>query len=682
VTCETLEEVINCFETGTLLRHTGSTLMNEQSSRSHSVFTISIEQRWSTDNNKQQPLRESSMYEINGQNDNSSYYLGAKFHFVDLAGSERVHRTGNVGERFKESVHINSGLLALGNVIQALSSNNDSSKRKVNHIPYRESKITRILKDSLGGNANTLMICCISPSSCNLDESLNAVKYASRARNIKNKPIVNMDPQTQRFVEMQSEIQQLREELQKQRTALLSATMITNQNRGGFNSTRATTAAPATPRDQKIDELEVRLQSTQTELDHYKNLTKEANARFKKIQSPLATEWIALFDKTADKTNMSMSNHSQHDDENSESFQKKINQLEIQLKQAIDDLQSDEEIFTDKEREISMLKERIIELESNLKISNNFVEEAYKSKREQEQLMLQLQMKVDQLMQSTNNTSLIMKEDTQINKNLVEHSNNDINKKRAATAPNGPSNDSNKPTNDINNRRGVFSSPALFTLERVMQSFRARSQILMETLEENDNILMKKSKKYHKSTGDLNNKQNRIINEEGEEEEEDDDDDDDEDNSDTETDDNNKSSFKRRGTFTKEDKIKLKNDNKSEQTTKKLDISKKSSNTLNKGSLYSMDAQQKKLRDLSINVKMKEELIKELVANSKFTNRLNLQYQHQIGILKKEIERLKVELDQNSQTAVAPSTTATTVRERDPSSGGNQYGHVQTKTEM
>lgn len=119
------------------------------------------------------------MYDISSvTNGVNSYYLGAKFHFVDLAGSERVHRTGNVGDRFKESIHINSGLLALGNVISALSSND--SKKKVVHIPYRESKITRILKDSLGGNANTLMICCISPSSCNLDESINALKYATR----------------------------------------------------------------------------------------------------------------------------------------------------------------------------------------------------------------------------------------------------------------------------------------------------------------------------------------------------------------------------------------------------------------------------------------------------------------------------------------------------------------------
>ena len=175
MTCTTLEEVMACFDAGTNLRHTGSTQMNEQSSRSHSVFTISVEQRWS---DSPKTVRDSSAaYEINNYAANNSFYLGAKFHFVDLAGSERAHRTGNVGDRFKESIHINSGLLALGNVISALSS---SDSKKKTHIPYRESKITRILKDSLGGNANTLMICCVSPSSCNLDESINAVKYASR----------------------------------------------------------------------------------------------------------------------------------------------------------------------------------------------------------------------------------------------------------------------------------------------------------------------------------------------------------------------------------------------------------------------------------------------------------------------------------------------------------------------
>ena len=89
----------------------------------------------------------SSLYDMPDAAAAASYYLGAKFHFVDLAGSERVNRTGNVGDRFKESIHINTGLLALGNVISALSDGRRKSASA--HIPYRDSKITRILKVSV-----------------------------------------------------------------------------------------------------------------------------------------------------------------------------------------------------------------------------------------------------------------------------------------------------------------------------------------------------------------------------------------------------------------------------------------------------------------------------------------------------------------------------------------------------
>ena len=95
---------------------------------------------------------------------------------MDLAGSERAHRTGNQGERFRESVSINTGLLALGNVISSLS----ETKRKIQHVPYRQSKLTRLLKDSLGGNSRTLMITCLSPSNADFDENLNSLKYATR----------------------------------------------------------------------------------------------------------------------------------------------------------------------------------------------------------------------------------------------------------------------------------------------------------------------------------------------------------------------------------------------------------------------------------------------------------------------------------------------------------------------
>uniref|UniRef100_A0AAY5KCZ3 Kinesin motor domain-containing protein n=1 Tax=Esox lucius TaxID=8010 RepID=A0AAY5KCZ3_ESOLU len=107
----------------------------------------------------------------------------SKLHVVDLAGSERAARTGNTGMRLKDSVHINTGLLALGNVIRALS---DPSRR--NHVPYRDAKITRLLRDSLGGSAHTLMLACVSPSHNSVTETLSVLQFASRARHVKNRP--------------------------------------------------------------------------------------------------------------------------------------------------------------------------------------------------------------------------------------------------------------------------------------------------------------------------------------------------------------------------------------------------------------------------------------------------------------------------------------------------------------
>ncbi|UJR25871.1 hypothetical protein I4U23_007221 [Adineta vaga] len=216
--CQSIDDVVNLLKKGSNVRHTGATQMNDESSRSHAIFTLYIEQRLHDKNsnvNMVQASFDGLVKPLQSTFDES--YLSAKLHFVDLAGSERVARTQNTGERFQESIRINSGLLALGNVVSALS---DPKKRTGGHIPYRDAKITRLLKDSLGGNAKTLMITCISPCTADLDESLNALQYAHRASQIRNKPIKNVDPNAQRFIEMQSEITYLREELARQRTVI------------------------------------------------------------------------------------------------------------------------------------------------------------------------------------------------------------------------------------------------------------------------------------------------------------------------------------------------------------------------------------------------------------------------------------------------------------------------------
>uniref|UniRef100_A0A8C5C2U2 Kinesin-like protein n=1 Tax=Gadus morhua TaxID=8049 RepID=A0A8C5C2U2_GADMO len=185
------QEMVACLELGNSSRTVGSTAMNAESSRSHAIFTITLEQRRSKD---------------------KSDSMVSKLHLVDLAGSERQKKTKAEGDRLKEGISINRGLLALGNVISALG----EESKKGTHVPYRDSKVTRLLQDSLGGNSHTLMIACVSPADSNIEETINTLRYADRARKIKNKPIVNMDPRT-------AETQRLKQQVQELQVMLLHA---------------------------------------------------------------------------------------------------------------------------------------------------------------------------------------------------------------------------------------------------------------------------------------------------------------------------------------------------------------------------------------------------------------------------------------------------------------------------
>ncbi|CAN6449501.1 unnamed protein product [Victoria cruziana] len=194
------EEMASFLAQGSLSRATGCTNMNRESSRSHAIFTITLEQK-----------KNMSGPSVPTGEDMNDEFLSAKLHLVDLAGSERAKRTGADGLRFKEGVHINRGLLALGNVISALG---DEKKRKEGgHVPYRDSKLTRLLQDSLGGNSKTVMIACVSPAETNAEETLNTLKYANRARNIQNKAIVNRNPVVAEMQRMRAQLEQMQAEL-------------------------------------------------------------------------------------------------------------------------------------------------------------------------------------------------------------------------------------------------------------------------------------------------------------------------------------------------------------------------------------------------------------------------------------------------------------------------------------
>ena len=169
-------EALQVLHEGTMNRTTAATLMNLTSSRSHAVFTISLTQITRSHNTDKMDVTTRSC-----------------FTFVDLAGSERMKKTGAEGERAREGIKINEGLLALGNVINALADEERLAKEKKIHVPYRQSKLTRLLQDALGGNSQTLFLACVSPSDTNASETLSTLNYANRARNICNTPTKNID---------------------------------------------------------------------------------------------------------------------------------------------------------------------------------------------------------------------------------------------------------------------------------------------------------------------------------------------------------------------------------------------------------------------------------------------------------------------------------------------------------
>ncbi|KAM9365269.1 kinesin-like protein KIF11 isoform 1-T2 [Pholidichthys leucotaenia] len=188
VTVHNKDEVYQILERGSAKRRTAFTLMNAYSSRSHSVFSVTIHM-------KEVTLDGEELVKI------------GKLNLVDLAGSENIGRSGAVDKRAREAGNINQSLLTLGRVITALV-------EKRPHIPYRESKLTRILQDSLGGRTKTSIIATVSPSSSNMEETLSTLEYACRAKNIMNKPEVNQKLTKRTLIkEYTEEIERLKRDL-------------------------------------------------------------------------------------------------------------------------------------------------------------------------------------------------------------------------------------------------------------------------------------------------------------------------------------------------------------------------------------------------------------------------------------------------------------------------------------
>ncbi|XP_074022953.1 kinesin-like protein KIF27 [Numenius arquata] len=602
---ECADEVISLLESGNAARHTGTTQMNEHSSRSHAIFTISICQKQSTESQKNTDAAQDSSLK-------SLQMIASKFHFVDLAGSERVTKTGNTGERFKESIQINSGLLALGNVISALG----DPKRKSVHIPYRDAKITRILKDSLGGNAKTVMITCISPSSSDFDESLNSLKYANRAKNIRNKPVVNYNPDQDRIDEMELEIRLLREALQNQQ--------VSNQCSHDLNQERT-----------RISSLEEQLTRLQVQCFSYRNCVDEAfpflvdlndDVSLKRSQRDRLQSWITMVQEVR-KEALTMQETDTGTGTSHEPHHITILQLKRELKKCQQALVMDEEVFSQKDHELLILQNQIKTLIQENEEQLASLKEAQETHRSQNEKMVEQQMLIDQLKEK-------LEEFTDVKTLDFSSACGDgpavvASARRPYSVPLTKSLlHSFHPPSRTETRKAYTSPPAL-SLARVMAEFRARSQMILSNIEDQDKVL------------------HCHLSDQSDEEEE---------NTDSKKKTSLKHSINRTWTRKQASLCFLPDLSDMKCQVDKSSLSNKSAkiDSLQKSHVFNMqklksselrliEAEQK-MRELALNIKMKEELIKELVRTGKDAQSVSRQYSLKITKLEQESEQAKMEL--------------------------------------
>ncbi|XP_017655964.1 kinesin-like protein KIF27 [Nannospalax galili] len=553
---ESMDEVMSLLEVGNAARHTSTTQMNEYSSRSHAIFTINVCQ---VEKNAEAP---------EGGEWYSRQHIVSKFHFVDLAGSERVTKTGNTGERFKESIQINSGLLALGNVIRALG----DPRRKSSHIPYRDAKITRLLKDSLGGSAKTVMITCVSPSSSDFDESLNSLKYANRARNIRNKPTLNFSPESDRMDEMEFEIKLLREALQSHQATISQTSQVPSEG---------------TPDQNRIHSLEEQVSQLQEECLGYQNCIEEAftflvdlkdAVRLNQKQQHKLQEWFSMTQEVRKAVHTSCPGN--QGPGNLEEGPQHVTVL--QMKRELKKYQN--EVITEQQFLVDQLNE---ELTKQLSMTSSTKENC----------------RVGPDIRIPEKRPYTVPFDTHLGHYIYVPSRQDIKK--------------------------VFSSTPLYSLDQILAGFRTRSQMLVDHLEEHDEVL-----------------HCQFL-----------------DNSDDEESEGQEKSRCRSCSWVKKpgSVCSLVELNDTQDETQKsylrnedlkmecLQESQESNLQKLRTSEVILNKAKQKMRELPINIRMKEDLIKELIKTGNNAKSVSRQYSLEVIKLEHEAEQAKVELTETQK---------------------------------
>lgn len=319
VDINSFDDLIGILNFGSAIRQTDSTAINTKSSRSHAVFSLNLVQRkvgaptatpaTPTPKEKRMSMPVES---INGE----SFTVDSKLHFVDLAGSERLKNTGASGERAKEGISINAGLAALGKVISQLS------KQQGSHVSYRDSKLTRLLQDSLGGNAYTYMIACVTPAEFHLSETLNTLEYAQRARKIQSKPRIQQivdDGDKQSVIDrLKAEVAFLRQQI---------------RNNEGSERREGSSAE----RSERKNEREKHLQNQLLDVQESYNSLSQRHA---KLISTMADESESHTNEEADDATSEIGKSSVERMQRSKSFAESVEQMVLEYEKTIQTLEA------------------------------------------------------------------------------------------------------------------------------------------------------------------------------------------------------------------------------------------------------------------------------------------------------------------------------------------------------
>ena len=348
-------DIYTLLQRGAQCREVGNTFMNDVSSRSHAVFMITVEQLISSNNGRQ-------ITKI------------GKLNLVDLAGSERTRITGATGKQLQESIKINKSLSALGNVINALT---DTKERK--HIPYRDSKLTRLLEDSLGGNCKTTMIATISPAHCSFNESLSTLNFAKRAKNIKKRPVINEDIDHNGLIhQYENELKKIRKELEEKNKIIeLNEEILKMKNREEKEKIDAIKAYETTSRQLLIEREEKQKLEAKIELMNLQMI----KGGEKIEETPQFKNALLELEKDFEKRILEIQKEKEQI-EDSKSQVEAYNKLLYQQRDIMNSLSvalnEKEEVINELTKNKYELENKIIEMNNIINKKNNFIEELEK----------------------------------------------------------------------------------------------------------------------------------------------------------------------------------------------------------------------------------------------------------------------------------------------------------------